>query len=160
MSKNMLDVEEREVLRRTEIRQTIEWSKSDNQRQRKSLIKRLRQVQAPDQILPLLGDRDQETRLEAIEALGCMKHVLSGALWSEEIGHLVGTLNDPNRRVVAAAAQALGSLQVKEAVPALREFLGVVNGKDELSVIEPVEENSQLAPPSDSGEETRFLRHT
>ena len=77
---------------------------------------------ATDAMAALLGDADSEIRAQSIKVIGDRRE-LSGNKAAEIVSRVRTALRDPDPRVRFFAAQALGKLKVKEAVPALLDLV-------------------------------------
>jgi quinoprotein glucose dehydrogenase len=75
-----------------------------------------------DAVAPLLADADAEVRAQSIKVMADRRG-LSGNKAGEIVSRITAALRDPDPRVRFFAAQALGKLNVKEAVPALLDLL-------------------------------------
>jgi len=77
---------------------------------------------AADAVTALLGDSDPEVRAQSIKVTGD-RHEISGNNGAEIAARIRGALRDPEPRVRFFAAQALGKLNAKDAIPELLELL-------------------------------------
>jgi len=77
---------------------------------------------ATDAVAALLGDADPEVRAQSMKVIGDRREI-PGNKAAEIVSHIRAALRDPEPRVRFFAAQALGKLNVKEAVPALLDLV-------------------------------------
>jgi len=99
---------------------------------RKSVVAALRDIQSKSSVSPLIEvvarDQDDEIRMRAIQCLGEFGDKTAAAT-------ILAALGDDNPEVRAYAAGALGSLNVEEAKPRLRELLNQGIGRETLAAM-------------------------